>query len=232
MDHLSAPDRHALLESGFAVIPGPVAGNVLGRLATAYDVAVASADPNDVGVGRTTTRVHDFVNRGPVFDALYIYPPVLTACELVIQQPFRLSALLARTVRPFAPAQGLHIDYAIDTDGWPMLGFILMVDEFRPDNGATRFVAGSHHATAPNGSPASPNSVWDHVLACGPAGSMILYNGSVWHGHGANGADQPRRSIQGAYIRRSGTPAVDFRARMHPDTSGRLSAVAKHVLAI
>ena len=25
---------------------------------------------------------------------------------------------------------------------WPLVGFILMVDEFRPDNGATRFVPG------------------------------------------------------------------------------------------
>jgi ectoine hydroxylase-related dioxygenase (phytanoyl-CoA dioxygenase family) len=231
MKHLSAIDRHALLESGF-VIPGPVAGDVLNCLATAYDVAVASADPNDIGNGRTTTRVHDFVNRGAAFDDLYIHPPALVACELVIQQPFRLSTFGARTVRPFAHAQELHVDYAVDAEGWPMLGFILMVDDFRPDNGATRFVPGSHLATQTSGWSVSSNSVQDYVLACAPAGSMILYNGSVWYGRGANGSGQPRRSIQGAYIRRSSPPAVDFLARMHPDTLGRLSSVAKHVLAI
>lgn len=31
-----------------------------------------------------------------------------------------------------------------DSADWPLVGFILMIDEFRPDNGATRFVPGSH----------------------------------------------------------------------------------------
>lgn len=55
---------------GFVVIPGPVAPNRLAKLAAAYDSAVASASSEDVGVGSTTTRVHDFVNRGPEFDGL------------------------------------------------------------------------------------------------------------------------------------------------------------------
>src|SRR5438876_6213241 len=41
------------------------------------------------------------------------------------------------------------------------------------------------------------------VSACGPPGSLIIYNGSVWHGHGANKTSRSRRSIQGAYIRRA-----------------------------
>lgn len=30
------------------------------------------------------------------------------------------------------------MDFERALEGWPMLGFILMVDEFRADNGATR----------------------------------------------------------------------------------------------
>jgi ectoine hydroxylase-related dioxygenase (phytanoyl-CoA dioxygenase family) len=58
----------------------------------------------------------------------------------------RLSlALLAipRTLRPSLPAQNLHVDFERDGRGWTMVGFIFMVDEFRNDNGATRFVPGS-----------------------------------------------------------------------------------------
>ena len=36
------------------------------------------------------------------------------------------------------------VDFRRQADGWPMVGFIMMVDEFRTDNGATRFVPGSH----------------------------------------------------------------------------------------
>jgi hypothetical protein len=46
---------------GFVVIRGPVAPSQLSRLAAVYDAAVSTADPADVGGGRTTTRVWDFV---------------------------------------------------------------------------------------------------------------------------------------------------------------------------
>jgi hypothetical protein len=41
----------------------------------AYDRAMAEADPADRREGRTTIRVHDFVNRGAEFDPLYIHAP-------------------------------------------------------------------------------------------------------------------------------------------------------------
>jgi ectoine hydroxylase-related dioxygenase (phytanoyl-CoA dioxygenase family) len=30
----------------------------------------------------------------------------------------------------------------------------------------------------------------EQVVACGPAGSMIIFNASVWHSHGANRSGQ------------------------------------------
>ena len=74
---LSADACQDLDEAGFTVVPGPVATNDLARLAAAYDTVINSADPGDVRVGSSTTRVRDFVNRGPEFDRLYLHPPVL-----------------------------------------------------------------------------------------------------------------------------------------------------------
>jgi ectoine hydroxylase-related dioxygenase (phytanoyl-CoA dioxygenase family) len=224
-----------LLDSGLVVIPGPVASKRLAQFAQAYDLAVASAPPADVSVGSTTTRVHDFVNRGPEFDELYIYRPVLEACCHVIGQPFKLSTLLARTLRPQSQAQPLHIDFRADTDGWPMIGFIIMVDDFRVDNGATRFVPGSHKWSTIPSEVMEDLTSEDHecqVMACGTAGSVIIYNGSVWHGHAANLSGKPRRSIQGAYIRREAEPGVNQAARILPQTRARLSSLAKYLLAV
>jgi hypothetical protein len=229
---LSASARQALVDAGFVVIPGPIPGDHLEHVSEAYDIAVASADAADVGIGRTTTRVHDFVNRDPAFDPLYVHPPVLEACEFIIKQPFRLSQMAARTLRAGSPAQDLHVDYASDAAGWTMLGFIFMVDDFRPDNGATRFVPGSHRSPDLAGIVDLRSDHEEQVLACGPAGSMIVYNGSVWHGHTANRSGLPRRSIQGAYIRRDAKSGIDLRSRMRPETISRLGAIAKHVLAI
>jgi ectoine hydroxylase-related dioxygenase (phytanoyl-CoA dioxygenase family) len=223
-----------LLDVGFIVIPGPVAPDRMARLAEAYDSAVACAAAEDVSVGSSTTRVHDFVNRGPEFDELYVYGPVLEACCRVIGQPFKLSTMLARAVRPYSKAQDLHVDFKREGDGWPMVGFILMVDEFRTDNGATRFVPGSHKwSTIPTDFPQDPSADYEgQVLACGPAGSVIVYNGSIWHGHTANRAGEPRRSIQGAYIRRDAEPGINQAARIRPETLGRIGPLAKYVLAV
>ena len=106
-----------LLERGFVVIPGPVPPAEIPCLANAYDAAMTAAAPGDVSIGRTTTRVHDLVNRGAAFDGLYVHPTVLDACARTIGRPFRLGSLLARTLRPGATSQALHVDFPGDADG-------------------------------------------------------------------------------------------------------------------
>jgi len=224
------PDAlEALHRDGFAVIPGPVPIAELKNLADSYDKVMSEADPSDIRHGSTTIRVHDLVNRGAEFDCLYVHPPLLEACCRVLAQPFKLSTMVARTLRPESPVDKLHQDFPSDEAGWTMVGFILMIDEFRSDNGATCFLPASHEW---------PNASLDEVArarpvpACGPAGSMILYNGSVWHGHGRNETPTPRRSIQGAFIRRDLTSGFNLASRMRPETLARIGLLAKHLISL
>jgi hypothetical protein len=219
---------------GFVVLPGMVAPGSMERLATAYTEAVTSATGDDLRVGSTSTKVSDFVNRGAAFDNLYVFPPLLEACWQVIGGPFKLSSLHARTLRPGACAQELHVDVPRNSADWPLLGFILMVDDFQNDNGTTRFVPGSHRwSGTPEDAMADVRAAHEgEVLACGAAGSLLVFNGSVWHGHTANTSNAPRRSIQGAFIPRGGRAATDFAARMQPETRARLSSLAHTVLAL
>ena len=231
---LSAVACQELDEAGFIVVPGPVPADGLARLAAAYDAAVDRAAPDDVSVGSSTTRVNDFVNRGPEFDGLYLHLPLLKACCRIVNQPFKLSTMHARTLRSGLPAQNLHVDFERDSRGWTMVGFILMVDDFRKDNGATRFVPGSHLWSAVPGEVLGDRKA-DYpgqVMACGPAGSMIIFNGSVWHGHTVNRSGKPRRSIQGSYIRRAALSPLDLPGRMHPETLSRIGPLAKYLLAV
>jgi ectoine hydroxylase-related dioxygenase (phytanoyl-CoA dioxygenase family) len=232
---LSAYACQELDEAGFTVVPGPVPTTDLARLAAAYDAVINSAEAEDVRVGSSTTRVRDFVNRGPEFDGLYLHPPVLKACCRIIKEPFRLSTIHARTLRAGLPAQNLHVDFERDAHGWTMVGFIFMVDEFRDDNGATRFVPGSHLWSAVPPDLVLGDLKTDYpgqAVACGPAGSMIIFNGSVWHGHTANSRREPRRSIQGAYIRRDAESGENLPARMLPETLSRIGQLAKYLLAV
>jgi len=231
---LPAATAQDLRERGFVVIRGPVPPERLARFAAAYDTAMDSGDATDLRVASTTTRLYDFVNRSSEFDDLYIYPPLLEACYQVIATPFKLSSTLGRTLRPHTAAQDLHVDIKRDSGDLPMIGFILMVDDFRPDNGATRFVPGSHKW------PTVPKEVMQdrqaeykgEVPACGPAGSLIIFNGSIWHGHTANKSAIARRSIQGYFVKREAQSGIDLSARMQPETLARIGPLARYVLAI
>jgi hypothetical protein len=217
-----------LQERGFVIVPGPEPAERLGLLARAYDAAVDVATGDDIRIGSASTKVTDFVNRGAEFDRLYVFPPLLEACCRVIGRPFKLSSLQARTLRAQTPAQALHVDAARESADWPLVGFILMIDEFRSDNGATRFVPGSHRwAGTPEDTVADQRAHrTEQALACGRAGSLLVFNGSTWHGHSANTSNGPRRSIQGAFIPQDGCAGTDFSARMRPETRLRLSALA------
>ena len=114
-------------------------------MAHAYNSAVLHADPADGKEGTTTTRVEDFVKR----------------------------SVLARTLNPGKLPKKLHVDFPHDTVGWPMLGFIFIIDAFRPENGATCFLPRSHATTL------APHTFDGVVPACGPADSMLIYSGSV-----------------------------------------------------
>ncbi len=224
----------ALDDCGFVVLPRVVETHQLQGVRDAYDAVMSSATEPDLRVGTTTTRVNDVVNKSAEFDWLWVFPPLLDACRRTIGAHFKLSSLVARTLRPRMPPQGLHVDVPRHSADWPLVGFILMVDEFRPDNGATCFLPGTHLRTeSPEHVLADPRADQPgQALACGPAGSLLIFNGSTWHGHTANRSDAPRRSLHGAFIPRNGRSATDFGARMSPARRAGLNAAARGVLAI
>jgi len=235
--HLSPDAGRQLCDIGFVVIPGPLSPSGCEQLSHAYDRAVAVADPSDVHTGKTrsSTRINDFVNRGPEFDGIYIYPPLLAACCQIVGGPFKLSGMRARTLNPGAPTERLHVDVKHRADGWPVVGCILMVDAFDAENGATRFVPGSHlqprEPSEVMNNPQEPHE--EQVLACGPAGSVIIFNASVWHSHGTNRAARPRRSIQAHFVPREAQASPDDHSRrMRPETLLRISDLAKYVLNV
>lgn len=224
-----------LQANGFVVIPEMVTPDALPQLVAAYDSVLAFASSDDKRIGSSTTRVNDFVNKGSEFDELYIYQPLLEASCCVIGQPFKLSALHARTLHPNSQKQNLHIDFKPDEESFSLVGFVFMVDDFRNENGATRFLPGSHKWLE------NPNKLTNDllaqyenqtVLACGSAGSLIIFNGSVWHGYSANTTEKPRRSIQGAFIPRNEKSGTEFSSRMSFETLDRISLLAKYLLAI
>ena len=231
---LASQSVRQLVESGFVVLPGAVSGVPFNKLTAAYDEVMSLAAGPDFKIGRTTTRMSDVLSHASVFDDVFLYPPLLEACSHIIGEPFKLSSFSARTLRARTPAQELHADLPRGSEDAPLLGFILMIDSFREENGATRLVPTSHTWTdLPCDRLSDTRAKYPgEVLACGERSTMIIFNGAIWHGHTANATQDPRRSIQGHFVRRSARSGFDFRNRLPAAARSRLNPLARYLLAL
>ena len=95
---------------------------------------------------------------------------------------------------PGEVAQTIHRDtgfYPIQNPSPPLtLATMWAVTDFTEENGATRIVPGSHRWTDDR----TPE-VAEIVQADMPAGSVLIYNGSLLHGGGANDSDRDRCGV-------------------------------------
>lgn len=150
--------------------------------------------------GRRTHRAYCVASRSRAFDALIMHRRVLAIIEAYFGEPPQLSACMGMTLYEGQQAQPLHRDTGHFNLPWPRppleVNAIWAFDDFRADNGATRFVLGSH--TIPNETRPST----EPLAAEMPAGSVFLYDGALWHGGGAATAPGAhRRSVNNIYIR-------------------------------
>jgi hypothetical protein len=213
-----------LRQRGFVVTDGPFAINEIGKIATDYDRSFAITPDAQIKRGRTSTRWGGLVALEP-FYRIYSHPPLLSAASERIGGLMKLSSFFARTLLPNVAAEPPHQDIAPGANGYPLVGFIFMVDEFRFENGATRFIAGSQNGPRPSADAVACD-------ACGRAGSMLIFDGTTWHGHGANRTDSPRRSIQGAFIPRNHTAAWRWTDELSVAQANGLPADARRLLSL
>ena len=221
-------------DSGFLLIPGPFSGSSLNQVAEAYDRLMASASGPDFKASSTTVRMSDLLSFDSIFDEIFLYKPLLQVCNSFLREPFKLSSLLARTLKARTPAQELHADLPRDSKDAPLFGFIFMIDPFREENGATRFVPGSQRwHDLPSSRVVDTRLKYPgEVLGCGESGTMILFDGAIWHGHSANVTPCVRRSIQGYFVRRNARSGCDFRSCLSNTAQARMSSLARYLLVL
>ena len=115
-----------------------------------------------------------------------------------------------------------------------MVGFIFMIDDFTPENGATRYVPGSHTwGKLPQQTLADVKAPHPgEQLVLGAAGDVILMNAHLWHGGTANRTDAPRRSLHAFFVR-GDQPQQQYQKRLlGPETQASLSPELRRILAL
>ncbi len=148
--------------------------------------------------GFKTRRLYAIYGKTRVLDDLTLHPLVLGTLEQVLGPHFHLSGPTGIEIGPGEVEQVLHRDEDIYPIPFPRPQLVTNVmwafDDFTKENGATRLVPGSHHDLKP------PPDDAPVVYAEMPAGSVMIYVGSVWHGGGANTTDATRLGAAIEYV--------------------------------
>jgi ectoine hydroxylase-related dioxygenase (phytanoyl-CoA dioxygenase family) len=143
--------------------------------------------------GRRTRRVYALFAKTRALDAFALHPVVLGVLDRVLGD-YQLSAPAAIAIGPGERDQPLHPDDAIYPVPRPHPELVVNVmwplDDFTLANGATCIVPGSHRWADERPGPDTATRAVEM-----PAGSALLYLGSVWHGGGANRTDAVRLGV-------------------------------------
>jgi len=229
-DHL---DRH-----GYAVLFGVLSDQELeairGRLAERLAIEGDQAGL-EVHQEAGTNRLANLVDKGPMFKPCFTDPRVL-ACMAQVLGEFKISSLNFREALPGQGLQALHADYGgpAPAEGFQVCNSVWLLDDFTPDNGATRVVPGSHRAdTVPRLAMPDPTAAHpDEVLLIAPAGTVVVFNSHLWHGGTVNRTDRPRRALHGYFARRERGQQTDQRKYLRPETLVGLSPAARFILDV
>jgi len=157
--------------------------------------------PDDFS-GTKTRRTGALVARVPSSRELVMHPLVLGTTDLVLQQAtnYQLHLTQAISIGPGQPAQPIHRDrWAFDffpfgNDYEVQCNTIWALTDFTEENGATRVVVGSNKADDGIAYTEADSEPAEMVR-----GSVLLYNGSVYHGGGANRSDRVRTGLNITY---------------------------------
>ena len=141
--------------------------------------------------GFSTRRIYALFAKTRAFDDLATHPLLLGVLDQVLGESYQLSAPVGIEIGPGEKAQVLHTDDSIYPIPRPhqelVLNTMWALDDFTAANGATRIVPGSHTWVDQR-----PDDNTETVLVEMPAGSVLFFTGSVFHGGGANNTDRPR----------------------------------------
>ena len=150
--------------------------------------------------GLYSERVYALLAKAPEIAEIIEHPTILALVDEFLTPNYLLSAALAINVHPGETPQRFHSD---DTASSPLLArprpmvgvsTIWAFDDFTEHNGATEVIPGSH--------------LWDEsvkpreddaVQVVMPAGSVVVFAGTLYHRGGANNSSKSRLGITPQY---------------------------------
>ncbi len=144
--------------------------------------------------GHRTVRIYNLLAHGVPFAVVPVHGNVLPVIEGVLDAGCLISSLSSIAIDPGEAAQPIHADDMVIPLDKPHRAIVCnsmwALTDFTDANGATRLVPGSHKKPSPD-----YGGQYDTVPGAMKKGSVLIWDGALWHGGGANTTDKRRTGI-------------------------------------
>jgi fumagillin biosynthesis dioxygenase len=204
--------KRELLDEGCCVLPGVLTAAETERVRERLWAAAEQSerlgvptrqiglDPNEHNI-----RVFYLLERDAIFRDLIQHPMAIEFVTALLTSDFLISNFTANIALPGSKSMELHSDQGIVVpEPWfhPWsINVIWCLDDVDEENGATRYVPGSHKIRWTSELPADARERTVPFKAS--AGSIAVMDGRLWHTSGANVSRSRERALLFGYYSRS-----------------------------
>jgi len=184
-------DREQLHRNGYVLLRQAIAPAWLNTLRTVFDAGVKPSA--EWPVPRGIDWRHSQLDTDPTVQAVCRLPQLLTVVGALIDERFFLSQVEGREPLINGGHQQLHRDLSAQRPG-DTVNALVYLDDYGPENGATRIVPGSHR-------PAQGEFAFDFtdesrsVQLTGSAGDILIFDADLIHAGSLNSSGARRRSL-------------------------------------
>lgn len=150
-----------------------------------------------------------------VFLDLLAVPEILAVVDATVSPTAILHLQNGFILPSFKPGEApkvfqnrYHMDFPRNLNGYLIsINVMLAIDEFRVDNGATIVLPGSHQKTVP---PQLDKLEHTALPATCPAGSMLVFDSTLYHAAGPNTSGADRLAINNQFTRSYIKQQIDY----------------------
>ena len=224
-------------DQGYTLIREFLSADALRRVRDGLAPYLDSHHGRNAFEGFRTERVYTLVGRGRVFEDIVEDARVLAILDRLLRPGYLLTASQAICIHTGETAQPIHHDDSFYPVPRPRPSYsystIVAVDDFTAENGGTEVIPGSHrwsnaqiegHYNGRQHERAMPASLESRLVPMVvPAGTCILFHGTLMHRGGANRSAASRLAFSNQYCEPWARTQENFFLGVPPERTARMS---------